>query len=127
MKMAEIKDISKDTFDSEVLSSDTLMLVYYYARWCKPCSETDALVEGAANEVDGQMGVVRVNTDEEAEIVAQQKIKTIPYFQILKDGKVLDSFRGVPSKLELMGSLSNAISEHCPEQTEEQTEEKKEG
>lgn len=114
--MAEIAEITKENFDTEVLSSETLTLVYYYAPWCKPCQETDEIIQTAADEVDGQIAVVKANTDIEEEIVLQQKVRTLPTLQLLKKGQVLETLRGVPSKLELMGMLSNAIAEHAPAQ-----------
>lgn len=110
--MAEIIEITKDNFDTDVLGSKDLVLIYFYASWCKQCLKTDDILQTAAKEVDGQVLVVRVNTDQEQAIVNQQKVSTIPYFQILKDGKVIDTLRGVPSPIELMGMLSSAISEH---------------
>jgi len=122
--MAAISEVTKDNFDTDVLSSKDLVLIYFYASWCKQCSKGEEILQKAANEVDGQVSVVRVNTDIEADIVKQQKISTIPYFQILKDGKVLDALRGVPSPLELMGMLSSVISEHTEEETDDESKAK---
>jgi len=113
--MAEITEITKDNFDTEVLNAEGITLLYFYAPWCKPCQETDEIIQTAADEVDGQIAVVKANTDNEAEIVHQQKVRTLPTLQLLKKGQILETLQGVPSKLELMGMLSNAISEHQPE------------
>ncbi|MFT5367428.1 MAG: thioredoxin 1 [Candidatus Latescibacterota bacterium] len=115
--MAEFKDITKDNFDTDVLASKGLTLIYFYTAWSKQCQEADEILQTAATEVDGQMEIVRVNTDLQQEIVAQQKVRTIPLFQVLKAGKVIEVLRGVPSKLELIGMLSNVISEHGTEES----------
>lgn len=98
-------------------------MVYYHAAWCKPCKEAEEIVQAGADEVDGKMMVVRVNTDQEQEIVTQQKILTIPHFQIFHQGKVVGSLNGLPSKLELFGLMTNAVSEHAQEEAEAPKEE----
>ena len=117
--MAQITDISKDNFDTDVLGADNLILVYYHAAWCKPCKKAEEIVQAGADEVDGKMRFVRVNTDQEPEIVTQQKVFTIPHFQIFYKGKVIESLNGVPSKLELFGMLTNAVSEYAQEEAPE--------
>lgn len=113
--MADIKDISKDNFDSEVLSNKGLALVYFYAPWCKQCQKTVAVLDAATHEAGEQVLIGRVNTDTEEAIVTQQKVRTIPFFKIFHQGKVIDTLSGMPSKLELIGLLSNAMSEHAIE------------
>ena len=121
--MAEIADVTVDNFDSEVLGGSGLLLVYFYAAWCKPCQETEGAVQAAADEVNGKMRIVQVNTDKEEEIVTQQDIRTVPTFRAFKDGEPVATFRGPHSKLDLLGQLSNIISGGEEEEAEEATEE----
>ncbi|MGA1199222.1 MAG: thioredoxin family protein [Candidatus Latescibacterota bacterium] len=123
--MTDIKEITKENFDTDVLQSQDLVLIYFYASWCKQCAKANDVLKKATNEVEGQALVVKVDTDQEAAIVSQQKVTTIPFFQILKDGKVIDSLRGVPSPLELMGMLSSAISEHSDAESPDESKETK--
>ena len=109
--MADIKDITKDSFDKAVLQDQNLLMVYYYAAWCKQCQEMEEVLEAIAVEVKDKMGVVRVNTDTEGEVVQQQKIPTIPFYQVFQAGKSIESFRGKRSKLEMLGQLSQIITE----------------
>ena len=113
--MAEIKDISKDNFDSAVLASEGLLMVYYHAPWCKPCEKMGKTLDAIADEVAEKIGVVQVNTDREEEIITQQKILSIPTFQVFKDGNPIERFRGSLSKLELLGQLSNIITQESNE------------
>ncbi len=107
--MADISEVTLDNFDSEVLQAEGSLLVYFYAPWCKPCQEMEETVQAVSEEVAEKMRVVRVNTDKEAEIVAQQKIQTIPLFQVMEKGKPVELIRGPLSKLELLGKLGSLI------------------
>tara|TARA_Y100000294_G_C8373166_1_gene263594 strand:+ start:119 stop:532 length:414 start_codon:yes stop_codon:yes gene_type:complete len=128
--MAEIQDITKDNFDSAVLASKGLLMVYYHAPWCKPCGEMKETLDTVADEVAEKMGVVQVNTDQEEEIITQQKIRSIPTFQVFKDGNPIERFQGTLSKLELLGQLSNIItdgSDEADSETEGDSESAKDG
>jgi len=107
--MAEIKEITKDNFDTDVLENQNLQLVYYYALWCKPCLEMEEALNQVADELSEKMTVLRVNTDTENEIVQQQKIRVIPTFQVFKEGKAVDTFRGGFTRFELLAQLRNLI------------------
>jgi len=124
--MADIQEITKDNFDSDVLSATGMQMVYYYAPWCKPCQEMEEIVDITADEVSEKMDIVKVNTDQEHEIVQQQKIRVLPTYQIFNAGKLIDTLRGPLSKLELLGELSHLISQEEPEDKAESSPDKPE-
>ena len=109
--MAEIKEITKENFDTDVLENKDMQLVYYYAPWCKPCQEMEEIVDQTADDLSEKMEVVKVNTDLEAEIVTQQKIRVVPSYQVFNAGAAVETIRGPFTKLELLAQLSNFIME----------------
>lgn len=108
--MADIPDVTLDSFPKTVLEAQGYTLIYYYAIWCKACQEMQPIVEAVSTEVADKMAVVQVNTDKEAEIITQQKIRTLPSFQVVKDGQPVDLIRGTLSKLDLMEKLSAVVT-----------------
>jgi thioredoxin 1 len=111
--MPDIHNVTKDTFAQQVLSAKGLLMIYYYAPWCKPCQDMDDVIQTAANEVQSKMSIFKINTDQEGEITAQQKIFVIPCCQVFKDGKLLQTFRGSLSKLELLAELSHIVTDEA--------------
>ncbi len=109
--MADIPDVTLDDFTKKVLEAQGYTLIYFYAIWCKACQEMQPIVEAVSAEVAEKMAVVQVNTDREAEIITQQKIRTLPSFQVMKDGEPVDLIRGPLSKLELMEKLSAVVAQ----------------
>ena len=103
--MADILEVTLDNFDSEVLLAKVPVVIYFYAPWCKPCREMEKIVQEVADEVGDRIRVLQVNTDREGAIVARQKIRTIPAFQVVKDGAAIDLLRGTYSKSELLEKL----------------------
>ena len=118
--MPELKEITKENFDTDVLSSSGLLLVYYYTGWCKACQELEEDLTAAIGEVSDKMTVVQVDTDNEEEIITQQGILSIPMFQAFKDGTAVSKFKGKLSKLELLGELSGIVSEHGEDSSPEE-------
>lgn len=124
--MAEIKEITKDNFDTDVLSRDDLQVVYYYTTWCKPCQDLEEVIDQTADELSEKMSVVKVNTDQESEIVAQQKIRVVPCFQVFNGGEAVETLRGAFTKPELLAQLSNFIMEEEAPAEESEDQEGKE-
>ncbi len=101
--MSVIK-ISKDNFNSEVLSSDRPVLLDFYADWCGPCRMVGPIIAEIAGERD-DIKVVKINVDEERELAEQFKISSIPSLLVIKDGKVVNQSVGAKPKADILAML----------------------
>lgn len=99
--------ITKENFDTEVEKYDSLVVVDLYADWCGPCKMLAPILE----ELEGEYPTVKfckINVDEESELAAAFKVKSIPMVALVKDNTFIDFSVGyVPKE-----SLKELIDEY---------------
>jgi len=85
--MSKPADVTDATFDTEVLKSDRPVLVDFWAPWCGPCRMVAPLVEELADEYDGKVKFLKLNTDESVNTAAKYGIRSIPTLLMFKGGE----------------------------------------
>ena len=91
----EFKDAS---FQSDVLESDQLTIVDFWAQWCGPCLALGPTIEALATEYEGKVKVGKLNVDENPETAAKFGIRSIPTILFMKNGEVVDKLVGAQPK-----------------------------
>ena len=76
--MADMLHVTEDTFKTEVLDSSEPVLVDFSAVWCQPCKMLDPIVKQLAGEWDGKVKVVKIDADENPNLVMQFGVMGIP-------------------------------------------------
>lgn len=94
------------SFDQEVLRADGLVLVDFYADWCRPCQALAPILEQVALETP-EARVIKVNIDGSPELARRYGVQSIPTLLLLERGQVADKVTGVRSKSQLKELLTN--------------------
>ena len=106
--MATVK-IDTGNFDSDVLNSDTPVVVDFWAEWCGPCKMIAPSLEEISDEMDGQVKIAKVNMDENPDLAAKYGIRSIPTLLMFKDGEPVAIQVGAAPKNKLSDWISNEI------------------
>ena len=91
-------EVSEATFEDEVLKTDGLVLVDFWANWCPPCRVLGPLLDEIAGENVGKVKIAKVNVDENRELAQRFGIRGIPTMIFFKGGKELESVVGAAAK-----------------------------
>lgn len=98
--MLEI-NLTTENFEKEVLKSDKLALVDFWATWCGPCKMIAPVVSEIAEQYKDKLKVGKVNVDEQGDLAIKYGIESIPTLIIFKDGRPINTAVGYHSKSEL--------------------------
>jgi thioredoxin 1 len=97
--------ITTSQFDTEVLQSDTPVIVDFWAEWCGPCRAVSPVLEQIAEERADSLRVVKVNIDEEPELQQRYGILSIPTILLFEGGEPTAAAVGAQPKRMLERSL----------------------
>jgi thioredoxin len=107
--MEKIIHITDDTFEQEVLQSQTPVLVDYWAEWCGPCKMIAPALDQIASEYAGRLKVAKLNIDENQSTPPKYGIRGIPTLMLFKNGNVEATKVGAVSKTQLAAFIDSNI------------------
>ena len=107
--MAEVKTLTKDNFEQEVVQAQLPVLVDFWAPWCGPCKVVGPVVDSLATDNEGKLVVGKVNVDENKDLAAKFGIRGIPTLVIFKDGNEVQRMVGAQSKAQLQKAIDQVI------------------
>lgn len=103
-----VVEITDDNFEQNVLQSDKLVVVDFWAEWCGPCRMVGPILEELAAE-NTNVVIGKMNVDENPEIPTQMGIRNIPTLLFFKGGKVVNKFVGATSKSEYQKIINASL------------------
>jgi thioredoxin 1 len=104
--MSEPVHVTDDTFEAEVIQSDTPTIVDFWAAWCAPCLMVAPILKEIAEEYDGQLKVTKLDVDQNPQVATQFGIMSIPTLILFKDGEVVEKLIGAMPKARLLERIT---------------------
>lgn len=94
---------------SEIINSNPVVLVEFYASWCPHCKRMMPVVEQVKELLAGKVNVYQFDIDENEELSDREGVKTIPTFIIYRDGKEQWRQSGEMDGLVLLGKVEQYL------------------
>lgn len=102
-------ELTKSNFEKEVINSERLVLVDFWAPWCMPCKIIAPSVDKIAEEMKKDVKVLKSNVDENPDIATELSVLNIPTLILFKDGKEVARIIGVNSKEAMEAKIKTFI------------------
>lgn len=103
-----MENLNSERF-KEVIQSDKLVVVDFYADWCMPCRYISLILEKLAKEYNGKAEFYKLNVDENRDIAFEYGIASIPTVLFFRNGKVVGGFIGAMPENAVRAEIEKAL------------------
>ena len=103
------KHVSDDSFETDVLGSETPVLVDFWAEWCGPCHQIAPALEELDAEMGEKMIVAKINIDETPTTPSKYGVRGIPTLILFKNGEVAGTKIGAVPKGQLVEWVESVL------------------
>ncbi|KIC92648.1 thioredoxin [Flavihumibacter solisilvae] len=102
-------EITDANFQTEVIASDKLSVLDFWAEWCGPCRAIGPVIEELSKEYNGKVKIGKVNVDNNPQLSINYGITSIPAILFIKNGQVVDKLVGAQPKANFVKKIEAHI------------------
>ena len=103
--MEELKYVTEDTFESEVIKSKVPVLVDFTAVWCGPCKMLSPVIAELAQDWEGKVNIYKMDVDTNPETPQKYSVMGVPSLILFKDGEIAARITGFRPKKQLISTF----------------------
>lgn len=92
--MAEVLEVTDQSFEAVVIKSKTPAIVDFWAEWCAPCRAISPIIKGLAARYGDRVKIVKMNIDENPNTPGTYGVRAIPTVLAFKGGTVVEQITG---------------------------------
>lgn len=104
--MTDVQYVTESDFQDEVIGAALPVLVDFTATWCQPCKMIEPIVKQFAGEWEGRVKVVKLDADQNPNIMMQYGVMGIPTLMLFKEGQIKERLTGFQPKDKLVAKVA---------------------
>ena len=104
-----VQKVDINSFDSEVIKSDKVAVVDFFADWCGPCRKLSPVIEEIETELSDKVKFTKINTDENIPLAQTYQISGIPTLLVFKDGELVERMVGLMPKNAIITNIEKYL------------------
>ena len=108
--MANVQEITDQTFETEVLNSDKPAIIDFWAEWCAPCRQIAPIISELAEEYGDKVKIVKMDIDANPNTPGSFNVRAIPTILAFKDGQVVQQVQGARPKADFQKLVEELIA-----------------
>ena len=94
---------------TELESSDTLLLIDFWADWCCPCKALSPMIDELSEEYSGKVNIGKCDVEENDDLSVKYAIRNVPTIIFIKNGKVIDRIVGATTRQALVEKIESYL------------------
>jgi thioredoxin 1 len=110
MASENVKELTDQNFEQEVLRSTQPVLVDFWAEWCMPCKMLAPTIDKLATDYAGKVTIGKLDTDANRDVSIKYGISAIPTVILFKNGQVLQKFVGLRQDRDFRAALDASVA-----------------
>ena len=95
---------------NEIIQSNQLVLVDFFADWCGPCKMMSPVLQEVKGILKDDVKIIKINVDQHQDLASHFMVRSVPTFMLFKSGKMLWRQSGVLSAKDLVSIIKNEIN-----------------
>lgn len=95
---------------SEIINSNKIVLVDFFATWCGPCKALAPILKEVKLEIGDKVSIIKIDVDKNQALAAQYQVRGVPTLLLFKEGKQIWKQSGVTAKNELINLIKPQLA-----------------